>query len=133
MEIISEEEAKHMGLPSGTGLFRELYLQMLDDISAHPYKTKEYGQAPEMTPSEKKISFLNRYFVYKKVRVVNIDNVRLDIEEGEKSAVEETQELQKVAKVVKKVAKKKTTSSAEALKVVKLKKKIVLIQDDEDV
>ena len=128
MEIISDEEAKQMGLPSGSGLFRDLYLQILDDVSAHPGKLKEVGQAPDMTPSEKKISFLNRYFVYKKVRVVNIDKVHLDIEEEEKPAVEETQELQKVAKVVKKVAKKKTATTAPK----KLKKKIILVSDDED-
>jgi hypothetical protein len=129
MEIISEEEAKQMGLPSGSGLFRDLYLQMLDDVSAHPGKLKDVGQAPDMTPSEKKISFLNRYFVYKKVRVVNIDKVHLDIEEEEKPAVEETQELQKVAKVVKKVAKKKAATITAPKK---LKKKIILVSDDED-
>lgn len=125
LEIISNEEAKQMGLPNGSGLFRDLYMQMLDDISRYPFKAKEYGQAINMTPSEKKISFLNRYFVYKKVRVVNIDKLHLDIEEQEnigKDSVE-TQELQAVAEKVVKASKKR------APKVIKLKKKIVLTED----
>ena len=36
---------------------------------------REYGTANNMSQSEKQISFLNRYFVYKKVRNVDIHNV----------------------------------------------------------
>ena len=35
----------------------------------------EYGEAPNMSAGEREISFLNRYFVYKKVRSVNAESV----------------------------------------------------------
>ena len=40
-----------------------------------------------MSEMEKKISFLNRYFIYKKVRTVNTESVELEL--GEYQAVVE--------------------------------------------
>jgi hypothetical protein len=86
-EIISREEANEMGLPEGSGLFSELFLNMLDEISRNKFKAKDYGDAPMMTSIEKKISFLNRYFVYKKIRVVNTEAIELELGEYNESAV----------------------------------------------
>ena len=35
----------------------------------------DIGSALDMTPDEKKISFLNKYFIYKKIRNVNTEEV----------------------------------------------------------
>ena len=80
-EIVSQEEAIEMGLLNGTGLFSELFLNMLDEIAKNKYKASDYDQAPNMTSYEKKISFLNRYFIYKKIRTVNTENVELELGE----------------------------------------------------
>lgn len=101
-EVLSREEAKDMGLPDGTGLFSELFMNMLDEISKNKFKAKDYEQAPYMTTPEKKISFLNRYFVYKKIRTVNIENIELELGEYQESAatvnnIIETKEAQNVA------------------------------------
>ena len=80
-EIISREEAKEFGLPEGSGLFSELFINMLDEISKNKFKAKDYDQAPNMTSIEKKISFLNRYFIYKKVRTVNTESIELELGE----------------------------------------------------
>jgi hypothetical protein len=40
-----------------------------------------------MTAFEKKISFLNRYFVYKKIREVNTEKVELELGEYQESGV----------------------------------------------
>jgi hypothetical protein len=55
-----------------------------------------------MTAPEKKISFLNRYFVYKKIRTVNIENVELELGEYQENVatinnIIETKEAQEVA------------------------------------
>jgi hypothetical protein len=84
-EIISQEEASEMGLLNGTGLFSELFLNMLDEIAKNKYKAQDYDQAPNMTSYEKKISFLNRYFVYKKIRTVNTEKVELELGEYQES------------------------------------------------
>jgi hypothetical protein len=73
--LISREEAKQMGLPEGSGMFIELYNKMMNDIKRNPERGKDYGQAPNMTSYEKDISFLNRYFVFKKVSTRNAEQL----------------------------------------------------------
>ena len=79
-KIVSRDEAKQLGLPEGNGLFSELYMIMLEEMKKNKYTGmgSEYGEAKEMTAYEKKISFLNRYFVYKKIRHVNTNKVLID-------------------------------------------------------
>jgi len=79
-KIISRDEAKQLGLPEGNGLFSELYMIMLEEMKKNKYTGmgSEYGEAKEMSAYEKKISFLNRYFVYKKIRHVNTNKVLID-------------------------------------------------------
>jgi hypothetical protein len=122
-EIIPREEAIDLGLPDGTGLFSELFSNMLDEIAKNKFKAKDYYKSPYMTAPERKISFLNRYFVYKKIRTVNIENVQLEIGEYEETAAlrnnnKETYDAQKV--VYEEVEKIKP-------KVRKLSKKLLLV------
>jgi hypothetical protein len=79
-KIVSREEAKQLGLPEGNGLFSELYMIMLEEMKKNKYTGmgSEYGEANHMSAYEKKISFLNRYFVYKKIRHVNTNKVFVD-------------------------------------------------------
>jgi len=117
-EIITREEAVDMGLPDGSGLFSELFMNMLDEISKNKFKAKDYEKAPYMTTYEKKISFLNRFFIYKKIRVVNTENLELDFGEYQQATALEIKQAQEVAKD--EVRKEKP-------KVRKLSKKILLV------
>ena len=75
-QLIPNEEAKTMGLSSGTGMFEDLYKKMMHELrSIHGSARNEYGIAAEMSEDEKKISFLNRYFVFKKMHTVNTENL----------------------------------------------------------
>jgi hypothetical protein len=60
-----------MNLPDGTGLFTEMFTQMQMELKQNPRRSQEYGMAAHMSPEEKRISFMNRYFVFKKVRSVD--------------------------------------------------------------
>jgi hypothetical protein len=91
-QLISSEEAHELGIPNGSGLFKELFANMNDEIERNKFKSRDYGQAPFMSENEKIISFLNRYFVYKKVRNVNTELVELDLHEYE-TAIPSTQEV----------------------------------------
>lgn len=72
-EVVSREEAlKELGLPDGTGMFEQLYAQMMARIQQTPSLASDFGDAPNMREYERRISFYNRYFVFKKVR--SIDN-----------------------------------------------------------
>jgi hypothetical protein len=81
--LLTNEEAKHYGFPSGSGLFSELYAQM-----------KMEGNPIEMTEKEKEISFLNRYFIFRKTHDVNAEKIAkkrdyADVKEEEKEEDEE--------------------------------------------
>jgi hypothetical protein len=127
-EIIDREEASDMGLPSGSGLFSELFINMLDEIKRNKFKATLFGEAPNMTSFEKEISFLNRFFIYKKIRDVNVDKIQLELGEYEEAIVEREKEETKKAVVI---AKEEETKIRP--KVRKLSKKILLVAATEAV
>ena len=73
--LVSREEAKSMGLPEGSGMFSELYNSMMLEIKRDPKKENDYKDAVNMKQYEKDISFLNRFFVYKKVSTRNAEKL----------------------------------------------------------
>lgn len=127
-KVISKEEANEMGIPEGTGLFSELFINMLDEIQRNKFKERLFGTAPNMTTAEKKISFLNRYFIYKKVREVNIDKLHLELGEYDESILLREKEETKKAVVIAKEEEVKLRP-----KVRKLSKKILLVNATEAV
>jgi hypothetical protein len=77
-KLLTRDEAKLIGLPEGSGSFNELFNLMEDEVKRQPNKRDKYGNALGMNPNEKKISFLNRYFVFKKISHVNAEKVALE-------------------------------------------------------
>lgn len=73
--LLNNEEVKNKNIPSSTGLFSDLYATMTNEIKRNKQTSNEYGQASEMTANERKVSFLNRFFIYKKVRNVDAESV----------------------------------------------------------
>jgi hypothetical protein len=125
--LLTRSEFTELGLPASTGLFNELFIRMTDDIKRQPKIASEFGESVNMSASERRVSFLNRYFIYKKVRNVDADTVSLNLlrttTEQERDRVDEVKQLQEL--VV------KTTDVAPAVSqskvpIKKLKKKIVL-------
>jgi mRNA (guanine-N7-)-methyltransferase len=153
-KLITREEAKAIGMPEGSGLFSELFVNMQEEIKRNKTKEKDYGTALQMNAFEKKISFLNRYFVYKKIRNVNAAKVELEsMEESEasvvnalvqtKTAVKEIKKIKKeVAPKIRKLDRKLTLDESTAevenaekkttKKAVKSKKPIILIEEDDE-
>ena len=71
--LVSKDEAHQMGLPNATGLFSELYESMKNEIRRNPKTEVDYKDAPFMTSAEQSLSFLNRYFVFRKVISVDAE------------------------------------------------------------
>jgi hypothetical protein len=72
-EVVQRDDAaKDLGLPDGTGMFEQLHEQMMARLKQTPALASDLGDAPDMRDYERRISFYNRYFVFKKVR--SIDN-----------------------------------------------------------
>jgi hypothetical protein len=125
-ELINREEAQDMGLPDGSGLFSELFAYMLSEIDKNKFKAKDYEQAPFMSGPEKDISFLNRYFIYKKIRTVNTENVELELGEYQETAALRNAVETKQAQIVALEEEKKIKPNVR-----KLTKKLLLINATE--
>lgn len=122
--LLTREEAKQIGIPNGTGMFSELFNKLSQEIIRDPSKGLEYGDAPLMKDYEQQISFLNRYFIYKKIRTVNAEKIannflaKLPLETlDDKIGTLRTKEIVKI----------ETTKDKAETKVKKLDRKMLLV------
>jgi len=69
--LVTKEEAVKMGLPAGSGLFSGLFQEMEIEVKRTQKHGANYKQAMFMSDEEKHISFLNRYFVFRKTSHVD--------------------------------------------------------------
>jgi hypothetical protein len=101
--LITDEEAAAMELPKGSALFSELFDRLESELKQFPKLRSEYGTAHDMSPEEKQVSFMNRYFVFRKVRNVDSANIAKITEAERLSAVleDELDEEENLAEVVK--------------------------------
>jgi len=95
--LITKEEAQNKNLPDNTGLFSELFTFMQNELKSSKM-INSYGTAYYMTPEEKQISFMNRYFVFKKVRNVNTDKITKILSQEDKIVNEIEEEIVKEIK-----------------------------------
>jgi hypothetical protein len=124
--LITREEAREMGLPEASGLFSELYTFMKDEMKRNPSIKYKVGNADKMTAHEKKISFLNRYFVYKKIAHVNAEKISLDLyDETVREKRRESKEKETSSREI-----EKPLVVVEKPKVKKLNRKLVLAEKD---
>ena len=114
--LLSREEAMEKGLPNGSAPFSDLFGIMKNDIAKNKKLANEYGNAPSMSSSEKKISFLNKFFVYKKIRNIDANTIAQSLSDETKAeqsmdldaSIEATVEIKKnIPKVKGKKLKKK--------------------------
>ena len=73
--LVTREEARQMKIPEGSGMFSELYNSMMVELKKFPNKVSLYKDAIYMKDYEKEISFLNRFFVYKKTSTRNAEKL----------------------------------------------------------
>lgn len=98
--LITKEEAHQMQMPDNSGLFSELFSLMENEITHHPRNKTNYRQAASMSAEEQRISFMNRYFIFKKVRNVDAKKMGEVITRQqklvEKNGEENIQELERM-------------------------------------
>tara|TARA_B110000091_G_scaffold214503_1_gene268478 strand:- start:41 stop:3670 length:3630 start_codon:yes stop_codon:yes gene_type:complete len=130
--LITNEEAKPMGLPSGSGLFSDLFTSMENELKMNPRNKSHYKKAPNMSSEEKRISFMNRYFVFKKVRNVDVSKIADIIKK--QTTMDSTQdqgELQELEKDIEKnIIEKNIVEPPKKLKIKRTGKKITLKKFD---
>ena len=121
--LVTKEEAVGMGLPDGTGLFSELFASMEQELTQNPSRKTDYGKAPYMSPEEKQISFMNRYFAFKKVRSLDVkkmSDIILNKEENTRTIVSDILEegQEDTARIESEPPKKKTTRKIKKDKII---------------
>jgi hypothetical protein len=86
--LLSKDEVKQLNLPGSIGGFGQLYNAMDKEVKRSRKKQNEYGQALNMSAGERQISFLNKYFIFKKNQNVDAETTLLSLvhETNEKSA-----------------------------------------------
>lgn len=127
--VITQEESNNIGLTNGSGMFNELYDLMVREISVNKNNIKtKIGKANDMKSYEKDISFLNRFFIYKKVREVDSEKIYKNFVNNYKSQTEinyDNEETKNAVDIANKSVKKTYIK--------KLNKKIVIIPDIEEI
>ena len=113
--LIESEEANALGFKSGSGLFGEMFKQMIDERNNHLYR-----EAPHMSNREKEISFLNRYFIFRKNSSVDSKKISRIIKVENAADEDEIKDKEGFEKEVRKAL------DQPIMFVKKLKKKIVL-------
>ena len=73
--LLTREESKQMKIPESSGMFSELFNAMENEVKKHPEKESDYKDAMFMRDYEKDISFLNRFFIYKKTSTRNAEKL----------------------------------------------------------
>jgi mRNA (guanine-N7-)-methyltransferase len=83
--LIQKEECARFDIPNPSGLFSELFTKMENEIGRNTLKRTKYGEAINMSDEERRISFMNRYFIFKKMRTVNTDKIYKILSKYEKN------------------------------------------------
>jgi hypothetical protein len=131
--LISKEEANQLGLPNGSGLFDELFDKMKKEISMNPESAVNYREAPNMSKDEKLISYMNRYFVYRKTHKVNAINVgkllmrSITVLEGEDDDIQVLEEKREIEEQLQSMEK---AAPAVTKQIRKLKNVKVIIREE---
>lgn len=114
--ILSKDEANQHGIPNGTGLFEQLFKGMKKDIQMNPQNKRQYGTAMHMSSAEQSISFLNRYFIFKKVRTVNTAKIYklMAGDEPEEKTLKQEEDLTGLEEIVKEI--KKSSESPKSIR-----------------
>ena len=86
---LKKEELKEFDFPNSVGSFKDLFNIMEEKLDNKFINKIDYGQASSMSDKEKKISFLNNYFIFKKTHNVNAEQVSLVISEDSKEEMDE--------------------------------------------
>lgn len=118
--LLTAKESQEIGMPASIDNFNILFREMKHRIKSRRLREADIGTALNMTSDEKKVSFLNKYFIFKKVRDVNAEEVE-KIQLNISGAVEK--EIAKTNRVLETVVEE---AKSDKPKVKKLNKKMKL-------
>ena len=87
------KDVKKMGFNKSIGSFSDLFDDMEEDIESKKIKKADIGDALIISTKEKRLSFLNNYFIYKKVHSVNAAQEELHYTAKDLQQVDSSKEI----------------------------------------
>ena len=113
---LTDDELKRINIPNSVGSFSELYYIMEEEVKMNAKNANKYGQANNLTDKEKEVSFLNNYFIYKKNRPVDIQDVSKILSDQSESEIKNELEQSLIAQQTVKTVQKKTIKKEKKIK-----------------
>lgn len=104
--LVPKEEARQQfQLPDGMGSFEALFRAMETEIQRNPRAKDNYGESKFLSKEEKQISFLNNYFVFKKMRTVNTAKIAglLNVSSAEMDDEDDADGIDRITHLTKKI------------------------------
>ena len=101
--IAPKDDLVKMDINKGIGTFAELFKVLQQKLKSKVENQNYYGTAENMSPEEKKISFLNKYFIFKKIRNVDaneIYNIFINVGDNLDMQKQELKELEKESAII---------------------------------
>ena len=102
--LLTVPECQELGIPTSIGNFNILFKEMQHRIKSRQLRKADIGTALNMTSDEKKVSFLNKFFIFKKIRDVDaeaVEKIQLNLnKEQQKKVAETNKELDEVVEKV---------------------------------
>ena len=90
---LTSSEIQEFNLNNSIGSFEDLYKIMNSDIKSKKLDKNDIGEAYKMSREERDISFLNNYFIFKKVRNVDIKDIKISlVQKTEQETIAEAKE-----------------------------------------
>ena len=123
-KLLTREEEADVGFPASSANFKTLFEQTRIKAEQDSYYRRKIGKTLSMNDNEKYISFMNRYFIFKKVLDVPIKKVKLGEEVDQVELKSMTQQLSKANTQSKSQDKGRVKDKGRRTK--KLKKKLVI-------
>lgn len=116
--LLTTTECHEIGFNNSIGNFNILFTEMQKMVKEKRIRKSDIGNALNMTANEKRISFLNKYFIFKKIRDVNAEEIeKIYLNRGEEKVVSA-----EVGGEEKKESKKKKIKKLGKIKLSQLKK-----------
>ena len=66
--LLNQDELKEVGFTKSIGSFKDLYSKLNNDVKSGIVSETNIGNALHMNENEKNVSFMNNYFIFKKIR-----------------------------------------------------------------
>ena len=116
--IVPKDDLIQMNISKSVGNFSDLFKLLERNIKSNTDEQNYYGKSISMSTEEKKISFLNNYFIYKKIRNVDVDEafkIFIDMDDKIEKSKKELTDIEEKSEITDTLKKQSSSKSSKKL------------------